>query len=101
MLVVAYVRSARRNAVSQALRALAITGWSESQVMGHGHAAEGHGTEHVRFEVVVSSRIAGECARAIAGAAHTGVNGDGMVLTLPVSSLERISDSSRAEAALE
>jgi nitrogen regulatory protein PII len=90
-LLIAYVRPARRSAVVHALRDLDLAGWTQSDVIGHGHAVGGHGVEHVRFEIVVPVARVSECTKAITMAAHTGVSGDGLLFTLPVLSIERIS----------
>jgi nitrogen regulatory protein PII len=88
--VIAYVRRARRSAVIHALRRLGFDSWTESDVTGYGHAANGHGVEHSRFEIVVSSTMAPDCVKAISRAAHTGNAGDGLVVTLPILELERM-----------
>lgn len=100
VMLIAYVRPTRRAAVGQALRESGAPGWTESDVLGHGHAADGRGVEHVRFELVVPSERAVVCAGAIMGAARTGQDGDGIVVSLPALSVERISDLSSGRAAL-
>jgi nitrogen regulatory protein PII len=95
VMIVAHVRRARRSSVGQALRQLELDGWTESDVVGHGHAAAGHGVEHVRFEVVLTADRVQECCKAIASAAQTGTDGDGVVLTLPVLSAEWIGAAAR------
>jgi nitrogen regulatory protein PII len=84
IMLVAYVRRARRVMVGQALRQLEQSGWSESEVVGHGYAAGGHGVDHVRFEVIVTAGRAEACTEAIARAADTGADGDGLVVSMPV-----------------
>jgi nitrogen regulatory protein PII len=95
VMVVAHVRRTRRSSVGQALRQLELDGWTESDVVGHGHAAAGHGVEHVRFEVVLTTQRVQECCKAIAHAAETGTDGDGVVLTMPVLSVEWIGAAAR------
>ena len=92
VMIVAYVRRARRAPVGLALRQLVQSGWSESEVIGHGHAAAGHGVEHVRFEVLLPAKQAKACVQAMARAAATGTEGDGIIVTLPVTSFERVHD---------
>lgn len=94
--LVAYVRRARRAAVGQALRALEVGGWTEADVVGHGHAASGHGVENTRFEIVVTAERANDCVAAIAAAAHTGEMGDGMILSSRLDAVWRISEFSAA-----
>lgn len=93
--LLAYVRRARRAAVGQALRSLDLGGWTEADVVGHGHAANGHGVENARFEIVVKADKANECMAAIAEAAHTGEMGDGMILSSRLDAVQRISEFSR------
>lgn len=100
VMLIAYVRPARRMAVGEALRDLGLVGWTESEAIGHGKAAGGHGVPHARFEVLTTAEQASACASAIAGAARTGQDGDGLVASLPVLSLERISDHSQGRASL-
>lgn len=82
------------------MRAFGVSGWSESRVLGHGAAAGGHGVEHVRFEALVTAEHAPELARLIGTAAHTGVDGDGLVICAPVTTAERISNLTVGKAAL-
>ncbi len=90
VMIVAYVRRARRTQVGQALREIVQSGWSESEVIGHGQAAAGHGVEHVRFEVLLPASQEQLCRQAIASAATTGTDGDGIIVTLPVASVESV-----------
>lgn len=93
VMLVAYVRRARRVMVGQALRQLE-SGWSESEVVGHGHAAAGHGVDHVRFEVIVPAARADSCSDAIGRAADTGTDGDGFIVALPVLSSKPVTPRS-------
>jgi len=56
--------------------------------------------EHVRFELVIAAMRADDCRAAVVEAAHTGDDGDGLVVTLPVGAVERISDKSFGGTAL-
>jgi nitrogen regulatory protein PII len=89
VMIVAYVRRTRRAQVGQALRQLE-SGWTESDVLGHGNAAGGHGVEHVRFEVLVPSGHAKACTQAIERAAAAGPGSHGMVVVMPVLSVDSI-----------
>ena len=93
VMIVAYVRRARRLAVGQALRQLEQGAWTEADVLGHGQAAAGHGVEHVRFELVVEKSRAEACGHAIEQAAATGVDGDGIIAVMPVLSTMGIGSS--------
>lgn len=90
VMIVAYVRRARRVAVGHALRQLEVGGWSESDVIGHGNAAGGHGVEHVRFELLVPRAHAEACRQSIEVAAAVGSDGDGLIAMLPALSVTRI-----------
>jgi nitrogen regulatory protein PII len=96
VMMVAYVKRTRRALVGQALRQLGLEGWTESDVLGHGHAAGGHGVEHMRVEVLLAAEQASACSLAIATAASDGSEGNGLVMTLPVRSVERIGKRSPA-----
>lgn len=100
VMLIAYVRPTRRAMVARALRALGFTGWTESEVVGHGRAANGHAVPHTRFEVLVGKERATECANTVIDAAYTGEDGDGFVSMLPVLSVERISDRSTGRTSL-
>jgi nitrogen regulatory protein PII len=89
VMVVAYVRRTRRMAVGQSLRQIEVDGWTESDILGHGQAAAGHGVEHVRFEVVVPVGRAAFCTETIATAGSTETESDVLVVTLPVLSVSR------------
>jgi nitrogen regulatory protein PII len=89
VMIVAYVRRARRAQVGQALRQLE-SGWTESDVLGHGNAAGGHGVEHVRFEVLMPSGQAKACTQAIERAAASSPGGGGMVVVMPVLAVDSI-----------
>lgn len=72
------------------MRELGLGGWTESEVVGHGRAASGHAVPHARFEVIVAAENVFACTDAIAAAAHTGEDGDGVLAVLPVQHFERI-----------
>lgn len=99
-MVIAYVRPARAPEVASVLRRFGVSGWCEAPVVGHGAAAGGHGIDHLRFEALVAAEHAPELARLVGDAAHTGVDGDGLVLCTPVISAERISNLAVGKAAL-
>jgi nitrogen regulatory protein PII len=90
VMIVAYVRRNRRALVGQALRQLDQGGWTESDVLGHGHAAGGHAVEHVRFEVLLPAANVDACRQAIGRAAASEGEGGGFVVVMPVSSVDKI-----------
>lgn len=97
--VVAFIRPAREEAVREALHAVtALTGASFSDVRGFGRGRSHADDEdivgaarRVRVEVMVNDLLAAAVESAIAGAAHTGLRGDGKVYVLPLASARRIS----------
>jgi nitrogen regulatory protein PII len=89
-LLIAYVRTSKRSAVEQALRATGLTGWSESTVKGYGRAARGREVEHVRIEMVVADEEVQELRQAVTEAARTSEEvGDGMIVGLPLDFSDR------------
>jgi len=94
VMVVAYVRRTRRALVGVALRQIDVSGWTESDVLGHGQAAAGHGVEHVRIEIVVPAERADLVSQTIAGTVRAGAEGDGLIVVMPVSHVLHIANTS-------
>lgn len=80
--------------VERALRALHVPGVSVTKVKGFGEYADFYTSDwmvtHVRVEVFVGEGRAEEIASAIMNAAHTGIEGDGIVAILPVETVYHI-----------
>ena len=92
--VTAIIRPERLEAVEECLIKLNIPGASVTRVKGFGEYKNFYdpswlGT-HVRVEVFISVIQADEVARTIMDAAHTGLEGDGIVCVLPVESIYHI-----------
>lgn len=98
VLIIAFIRTEQRVPVEAAIRDLELTGWSESISTGHGRASEVD--KRLRLEIMVPADRAAECSAAIVRAAHTGKDGDGFVLTVPVLGIERISNLTVGPVAL-
>lgn len=90
VMIVAYVRRARRTLVGVALKEIDVSGWTESEVLGHGRAAAGHGVEHVRIEIVVAAERVDLVSETIASTARAGAEGDGMIVVMPVSKVMHV-----------
>jgi len=92
--VTAIFRPDRLEAVEDRLRGLAVPGISVTKVKGFGEYANFYQPDwmcaHVRIEVYTSKLKADEIAEAILEAAHTGMEGDGIVAILPVESVYHI-----------
>ena len=92
--VTAIFRPDRLEAVEDRLRGLTVAGISVTKVKGFGEYTNFYQPdwmcEHVRIEVYTSKLKADEIAEAIIDAAHTGMEGDGIVAILPVESVYHI-----------
>ena len=92
--VTAIIRPDRLEAVEDRLRDLAVPGISVTKVKGFGEYANFYEADwlcsHVRIDVFTSKLKADEIAEAIMEAAHTGIEGDGIVAILPVESVYHI-----------
>jgi nitrogen regulatory protein P-II 1 len=92
--VTAIVRVEVLERVERRLQDLRVPGISVTKVKGYGEYSDffAHDwmAEHARVEIFLGRERADEVARAIVGAAHTGLAGDGIVVVLPVESMYRI-----------
>jgi nitrogen regulatory protein P-II 1 len=92
--VTAIIRPERLEAVEECVKKLNVPGVSVSKVKGFGEYANFFETDwlcsHMRIEVFVGAKQADELAQAIMDAAHTGLEGDGIVAVLPVESVYHI-----------
>jgi nitrogen regulatory protein P-II 1 len=100
-LIVAIVKPFQLDAVSEALRAVEVSGMTISEVRGYGkqrgHTEVYRGAEYevdfvpkVRIEVVVDDPDADKVASAIIESARTGKIGDGKLWIVPVESVVRV-----------
>ncbi len=92
--ITAIIRPERLEAVEECLKRLNVPGVSVTKVKGFGEYADFYKTDwmcnHVRVEVFVGVRQADEIAQAVMDAAHTGIEGDGIVAVLPVEAVYHI-----------
>lgn len=99
--VTAIFRPDRLEAVEDRLRNLGVAGVSVTKVKGFGEYANFYQPDwlstHVRIEVFTGKLNADEIAEAIMEAAHTGIEGDGIVAVLPVESVYHIRTKEKCE----
>ncbi len=92
--VTAIIRCEVLEEVERIIVAIGVQGISVTQVKGYGEYADFYSrdcmTTHARVEIFTSAKRADDIAQAIMNAAHSGVEGDGIVAVLPVKSLYRI-----------
>ncbi|MGD2136607.1 MAG: P-II family nitrogen regulator [Gammaproteobacteria bacterium] len=92
--VTAIIRPGVLENVETALEALNIPGVSVTRVKGYGEYADFYSHNwmctHNRVEVFIGEHRASEVAEAIMAAAHTGMQGDGIVAISPVESVYHI-----------
>ena len=92
--VTAIIRPGSLEKVEKALQALNVPGISVTKVKGYGEYANFYTPDwmltHARVEVFIGQHRAEEVATAIMDAAHTGMEGDGIVAVLPVESVYHI-----------
>ncbi|MBT8117857.1 MAG: P-II family nitrogen regulator [Gammaproteobacteria bacterium] len=92
--VTAIIRPDALEKVEKALQALSVPGMSVTRVKGYGEYANFYTTDwmvaHARVEVFIGHHRAEKVARAIMDAAHSGMEGDGIVAVLPVESVYHI-----------
>ena len=92
--VTAIIRPEKLEAVEECLKKLNVPGISVTKVKGFGEYANFYKADwmcqNIRVEVFLGVRQADEVARAIMDAAHTGLEGDGIVAILPVETIYHI-----------
>ncbi|MGB7932351.1 MAG: P-II family nitrogen regulator [Gammaproteobacteria bacterium] len=92
--VTAIIRPDCLDKVEKALQALSVPGVSVSKVKGYGEYANFYTPDwmltHARVDVFIGQHRAEEVAEAIMNAAHTGLDGDGIVTVSPVESVYHI-----------
>jgi len=92
--VTAIIRPDVLENVEQALQTLKVPGVSVTSVKGYGEYANFYThdwmVKHVLVEVFIGRHRAEAVAEAIMKAAHTGLDGDGIVAVLPVESVYHI-----------
>jgi nitrogen regulatory protein P-II 1 len=92
--VTAIIRPSVLEKVENALQELHVPGVSVAKVKGYGEYANFYTSDwmvaHVRVEVFIGQHRAEAIAEAIMEAAHTGLEGDGIVAVMPVESVYHI-----------
>lgn len=92
--VIAIIRPERLEVVENAMKTLNVPGVSVTKVKGFGEYANFFSSDwdstHMRIEVFISDARAEAVAQAIMDAAHTGLEGDGIVAVLPVETVYHI-----------
>ena len=99
--ITAIVRSSVLEEVEKALHDAGVPGMSVSHVKGYGEYADFFRGDwmltQARIEVYSSAARAEEIAGIIVEAAHTGVEGDGLVAVEPVSAIYHVRTRKRCE----
>ncbi len=92
--IIAIIRSEVLERVEKKLRAVAAPGLTVSPIRGYGEYADLYKddwlVDQIRLEVFAEAKRAEELAEAIMEAAHTGIEGDGIVAVVPVRHLYHI-----------
>lgn len=92
--VTAIIRPDALEKVENALKSLSVPGVSVTKVKGYGEYMDFYTPDwmcsHVRVEVFIGQHRAEAVAEAIMQAAHTGLEGDGIVAVLPVEAVYHI-----------
>ncbi|GMR16049.1 MAG: P-II family nitrogen regulator [Gammaproteobacteria bacterium] len=92
--VIAIIRPEVLERVEEKLKQFGVPGVSVSQVKGYGEYADFYRSDwkmsHTRVEVVTSIEKSEPTAKVIIDAAHTGLQGDGIVTITPISALYHI-----------
>ena len=99
--VTAIIRPERLEAVEECLKRLNVPGISVTKVKGFGEYENFYKPDwlcqNVRVEVFTSTIQADEVSQHIMDAAHTGLEGDGIVAILPVETLYHIRNKEKCK----
>jgi len=99
--ITAIIRPSMLEVVEKALLKLNVPGVSVSKGKGfgdyHDFFSRDWSITHVRVEVFIGKDRADEIAEAVMNAAHTGIEGDGIVAVLPVESIYHIRRKEKCE----
>ena len=92
--ITAIVRTSMLEKVEEALKELGVPGVSVSQIKGYGEYADFYARDWMvtssRVEIFIDAECAEATAQAIMDAAHTGLEGDGIVAITPVEKIYHI-----------
>lgn len=99
--VTAIIRPERLEAVEESLKKLNVPGVSVTKVKGFGEYANFYNPDwlcqSVRIEVFIDVKQADKIAQSIMEAAHTGVEGDGIIAVIPVETIYHIRTKTKCE----
>jgi len=99
--VTAIIRPERLKAVEDALRKLNVPGVSITRVKGFGEYANFFKSDwlctHIRVEIITGKAHADKTVTSIMDAAHTGIEGDGIITVSPVESVYHILTREKCE----
>ncbi len=99
--ITAIVRPDSLEKVVKTLKELGLPGVSVSQVKGYGEYADFYAKDwmvtHARIEIFIDLERAESVAQAIMQAAHTGIEGDGIVAISPVEEIFHIRTMQRCD----
>lgn len=97
--ITAIIQVSRLESVEQALKEIAVPGISVTKVKGYGEYANFFSrdwtSEHARIEIYTQVDKVDSITAAIMEAAHTGEEGDGIIVVLPAESVYRIKTKAR------
>lgn len=100
--IVAIVRTTALADIERALQQAGVPGMSVSQVKGFGDYADFFRRDwmvsQVRIEIFIQEARAEEIAETLMEAAHTGLEGDGLVAIQPVKAIYHIRTRQRCES---
>ncbi len=92
--ITAIIRTSVLSAVEEALKDVGVPGVSVSQIKGYGEYSDFYAKDWMvtnsRVEVFIDTECAEAVAQAIMDAAHTGLEGDGIVVITPVEKIYHI-----------
>jgi len=92
--ITAIIRTSVLSAVEDALKELGVPGVNVSQIKGYGEYSDFYAKDWMvtssRVEVFIDTECAESVAQAIMDAAHTGLEGDGIVAITPVEKIYHI-----------
>ncbi|HID48782.1 MAG TPA: P-II family nitrogen regulator, partial [Chromatiales bacterium] len=99
--VIAIIRPEVCSKVEEKLKEIGVSGVSITNIKGWGEYVDFYRedwlVDHVQLEIYCTSEKAGELAEQLMEAAHTGLEGDGIVAVVPVQAVYHIRTRTRCE----
>ena len=100
--ITAIIRTSKLEKVEKRLQEIGVKGVSISHVKGYGEYANFFSRDwmvtHIRIEIFSSVSRVEEIAQAIMETAHSGLAGDGIIVSIPVERIYRIRTKTEATA---